>query len=206
MSRFLTPPRLRLGFTHWMAACLLFGCGGSKTTEVPGTSGFSAVAGTGGSAAARAAEDLTADLEAGFAYAVFRVENRGAFVVRFEQAAAPKTSAQIKNLVTQGFYDGLEFHRVEEYLVQTGRPNGDAPPTVEGEMFGQNLKHEPGAVGLARLVTDYDSGSSQFYVMKERKVNWNQEYTLFGTVVRGMETVSAIRRGDKIESAVVVEK
>jgi peptidyl-prolyl cis-trans isomerase B (cyclophilin B) len=168
-----------------------------------------AVAGCGGappkaSPVMQNPEALVEGLPAGATYAVFDVERRGPIVIRLEPEAAPKTVAQFERLVRSGFYDGLEFHRVEDYLVQTGRPEGDPAPTLDGEMFGQSLRHEPGAVGLARLPTDYNSGSSQFYIMKEARRGWNQEYTLFGRVVRGMDAVRSIRYGDRIAATVLV--
>jgi len=71
-------------------------------------------------------------------------------------------------------------------------------------MFDQKLTHDPGMVGMARLPDDYDSGTTQFYIVKERKPNFNGEYTLFGRVVEGMELVGAIEKNDKIKRMEIV--
>jgi cyclophilin family peptidyl-prolyl cis-trans isomerase len=116
---------------------------------------------------------------------------------------APKAVERFLELVEDGFYDGIRFHRVEEFLVQAGKKDHEYPG-VEGEMFDQKLTHEPGMVGLARLPDDYDSGTTQFYIVKEHKPNFNGEYTLFGRVVEGMELVGAIEKNDKIKRMEIV--
>jgi peptidyl-prolyl cis-trans isomerase B (cyclophilin B) len=112
---------------------------------------------------------------------------------------APKTVERIVKLVQDGFYDGLEFHRVESFLVQTGKRDHDLEP-LEGEMFGQKIWHEEGMVGMARLPTGYDTATTQFYILKERKPVLNGEYALFGRVIEGMEHIHNIKKGNKIES------
>ena len=72
-------------------------------------------------------------------------------------------------------------------------------------MFAQSLNHEEGMVGLARLPSDYDSGTTQFYICKKRLVRLNGEYTLFGSVVAGMDHVQKIKKGAKIERIALVE-
>ncbi|MCU0638605.1 MAG: peptidylprolyl isomerase [Candidatus Krumholzibacteria bacterium] len=116
---------------------------------------------------------------------------------------APKTVERFLELVEDGFYDGIRFHRVEEFLVQAGKKDHDYPG-IEGEMFDQKLTHEPGMVGLARLPDDYDSGTTQFYIVKEHKPNFNGEYTLFGRVVEGMELVGSIEKNDKIKKMEII--
>ena len=111
---------------------------------------------------------------------------------------------RVLELVKKGFYDGLRFHRVEDYLIQTGRGDIEIEP-IEGEMFGQDLKHEVGMVGMARLPDDYDSATTQFYICKKRLPRLNGEYTLIGKVVEGMELVFKIKKGDKIKSIDIVE-
>jgi cyclophilin family peptidyl-prolyl cis-trans isomerase len=122
-------------------------------------------------------------------------------IVRIElyPEQAPKTVERILMLVGEGFYDGLEFHRVESFLVQTGKKDSKLEP-LEGEMFGQRIWHEEGMVGMARLPTGYDTATTQFYIMKERKPRLNGEYTLFGRVVEGMQYLHKIKKGNKIEN------
>lgn len=127
------------------------------------------------------------------------LEKGGTVVIELYPDKAPKTVERIMMLSGEGFYDGLRFHRVESFLVQTGKGEHDLPP-LEGEMFGQRIWHEEGMVGMARLPNSYDSATTQFYIMKERRPNLNGEYTLFGRVVSGMEHIHNLKKGGKIES------
>ncbi len=134
---------------------------------------------------------------------VIETEKRGKIVIELYPAHAPKTVERITSLVRAGFYDGLPFHRVETYVIQTGSAESDLP-RLEGEMFSQKLTHEEGMVGMARFPDDYDSATTQFYICKERKPLWNNEYTLFGKVVEGIEVVRKIKKGDKIKTITIV--
>jgi len=131
------------------------------------------------------------------------VEKRGAIVIELIPDQAPKACERMLALVKAGFYNGLKFHRVESYLVQTGVGESALPP-VEGEMFSQHLSHQAGMVGMARFPDNYDSATTQFYIMKEPRPLLNAEYTLFGRVVEGMDVVRAIKKGDTIKSIEVV--
>jgi cyclophilin family peptidyl-prolyl cis-trans isomerase len=132
------------------------------------------------------------------------LEQGGKFIIELSTDQAPLACERILTLVKDGFYNGCKFHRVESYLVQTGKREHEYPP-VEGEMFSQKLRHVEGAVGMARLPHDYDSAATQFYIIKEEKLNFNGEYTLFGSVVEGMDVVRNIKKGNKIERISVLE-
>ncbi len=132
------------------------------------------------------------------------LEKGGTVIIELYPDKAPKTVERIMELAGGGFYDGLRFHRVESFLVQTGKGEHDLPP-LEGEMFGQRIWHEEGMVGMARLPNGYDTATTQFYIMKERRPNLNGEYTLFGRVVSGMEHIHALKKGGKIESLTVCD-
>jgi len=133
-----------------------------------------------------------------------KLEKGGAVIIELYLEMAPKTVARVMELTGEGFYDGLEFHRVESFLVQTGKGKHDLPP-LEGEMFGQKIWHEEGMVGMARLPNGYDTATTQFYIMKERRSKLNSEYTLFGRVQSGMEHVHGIKKGRKIESLTICD-
>jgi cyclophilin family peptidyl-prolyl cis-trans isomerase len=132
------------------------------------------------------------------------VEKRGEIVIELLTEQAPKTCERILTLVTSGFYNGLRFHRVESYLVQAGAGESKLA-AVEGEMFSQRLSHDAGMVGMARLPDNYDSATTQFYIMKEHRPLLNGEYTLFGRVTRGMDVVNVIKKGDVIKSVAVAK-
>ncbi len=133
---------------------------------------------------------------------VITTEKYGDIVVELYPKLAPKAVERIMSLVESGFYNGLWFHRVESYVIQTGALESDLP-RIEGEMFSQRLTHEEGMVGMARLPDDYDSAKTQFYICKQHLPLMNNEYTLFGNVIQGIEIVRKIKKGDKIKTITI---
>jgi cyclophilin family peptidyl-prolyl cis-trans isomerase len=123
---------------------------------------------------------------------------KGRVVIELRPDLAPKTVARIKQLVREGFYDGIVFHRViAGFMAQTGDPTG----TGTGGS-GQKLKAEfsdapfvRGSVGMARAA-DPDSADSQFFICFAPAPFLDGQYTLFGQVVSGMEYIDAIKKGD----------
>lgn len=131
----------------------------------------------------------------------FTMENGGEFVIALYPQYAPETVENFLNLVNEGFYDGLTFHRVVDgFMAQGGDPKGDGTggsgKTVFGEFsingFTQNtLSHKRGVVSMARNSQDYDSASSQFFICYEDSTFLDGQYAAFGEVVEGMEVVDA---------------
>ncbi len=152
--------------------------------------------------------DTTAAVEEGkaveeaFPRMVITTEKYGDIVVELYPKEAPKAVERITSLVRSGFYNGLWFHRVESYVIQTGAIDSDLPK-LEGEMFSQKLTHEEGMVGMARLPDDYDSAKTQFYICKKHLPLMNSEYTLFGKVIEGYDIVKKIKKGDKIATITI---
>ena len=134
---------------------------------------------------------------------VITTEKYGDIVIELYPKLAPKAVERITSLVESGFYNGLWFHRVESYVIQTGAIDSDLPK-IEGEMFSQKLTHEEGMVGMARLPDDYDSAKTQFYICKQHLPLMNNEYTLFGKVIQGIDIVKKIKKGDKIKTITIV--
>ncbi len=131
----------------------------------------------------------------------FEIESGGVFVMEVYPKYAPETVANFCDLVSEGFYDGLIFHRViPGFVIQTGDPTGigtgGSEETVDGEFkangFEKNtLKHEVGTVSMART-NDYNSASSQFFICLEENSYLDGEYAAFGKVVYGMDSVEEI--------------
>ncbi len=122
----------------------------------------------------------------------------GRVVIEMYPKEAPNHVRRIKELVRQGFYDGLTFHRViDGFMAQTGDPKGDG---TGGS--GQNIKaefndlpHMRGTVSMARS-DDPDSADSQFFICFEPAFQLDGKYTVWGRVVSGMEYVDKIKRGE----------
>ncbi len=125
------------------------------------------------------------------------VRNFGTIVVELDPSAAPKTVANFKKLVSEGFYDGSCFHRViEGFMIQGGQSaTGERADTIVGEFasngHNNSIKHERGVISMARA-TNPDSASSEFFIMHEDAPHLDGEYAAFGRVVEGMDVVDAI--------------
>ncbi|MDD9901086.1 MAG: peptidylprolyl isomerase [Alphaproteobacteria bacterium] len=121
----------------------------------------------------------------------------GRVVIEMRPDLAPKHVERIKKLVRRGFYDGHQFHRViDGFMAQTGDPTG----TGRGGS-GKNLPaeftptpFERGVVGMARSASP-NSADSQFFIMFQETPHLNGQYTVWGKVVKGMEHVDKITRG-----------
>ena len=103
-------------------------------------------------------------------------------------------------LAESGFYDGLTFHRIiEGFMMQGGDPEGNgtggSDETIVGEFldngYDNNLTHTRGAISMARS-NDYDSASSQFFIVHEDSEYLDGQYAVFGYVTEGMEVVDAV--------------
>jgi peptidylprolyl isomerase len=122
----------------------------------------------------------------------------GRVVIELRPDLAPNHVKRIKELVRQGFYDGVPFHRViAGFMAQTGDPTG----TGRGGS-GQNLKaefskepHVRGTVSMART-PDPDSADSQFFICFANARFLDGQYTVWGKVVSGMEFVDQIQKGE----------
>lgn len=118
---------------------------------------------------------------------------------------APNHVKRIKELVNQGFYNGLKFHRViPGFMAQTGDPSGDG---TGGS--GKNLKaefndtpHQRGTVSMARAMSP-DSADSQFFIVFDDAPHLDGQYTAFGKVISGMEHVDSVKKGDSANNGMV---
>lgn len=132
--------------------------------------------------------------------AVIEIEGYGTITLELDASAAPVTTENFVSLAREGFYDGLTFHRIiEGFMIQGGDPDGNgtggSEQTIKGE-FRENgvensLSHTRGAISMARS-NDYDSASSQFFIVHEDSTFLDGSYAAFGYVTEGMEVVDAI--------------
>lgn len=128
--------------------------------------------------------------------------SKGQIVIEIYPKLMPKTVKNFEKLVNSNFYNGLSFHRVEDWVIQGGDPKGDGTGgpgwTIPFETSPE-LKNVRGAVAMARD-QDPNSAGSQFYILKTDAPFLDGKYAVFGKVISGMETVEQIQVGDKMES------
>jgi len=134
------------------------------------------------------------------------IQDHGTIRVELDADAAPITVTNFVNLVEEGFYDGLTFHRIiEGFMMQGGDPMGNgqggSDKTIKGE-FQVNgvenpLSHTRGAISMARA-KQYNSASSQFFIMHEDYTGLDGQYACFGYVIEGMEIVDEICENAKV--------
>lgn len=123
----------------------------------------------------------------------------GKVMIRLRPDLAPLAAARLKELASQGFYDGVKFHRViEGFMAQGGDPTGTGSggsdlPDLKAE-FTQEAKFERGTIGMARTMNP-DSANSQFFIMFAPSPSLDGQYTIVGEVTSGMEHVDQIKRG-----------
>lgn len=133
---------------------------------------------------------------------------KGTIVIEVYPKLMPVTSQNFLDLAKSGFYDGIIWHRVEDWVVQTGDPQGTgyggSGKTIKLET-NKNLKNVRGAVAMARSM-DPNSASSQFYVLKTDAPWLDGDYAVFGKVVSGMEVIDSIAIGDKMLKVTVESK
>ncbi len=128
------------------------------------------------------------------------VKNYGTISVELDGIHAPITVNNFVSLAKAGFYDGLTFHRIMSgFMIQGGDPKGNgtggSDKTIKGE-FSLNgvenpLSHTRGAISMARS-RDYDSASSQFFIVHEDCTQLDGQYAAFGYVTEGMDIVDKI--------------
>ena len=131
---------------------------------------------------------------------VIEMENGGTIEIELCPETAPISAKNFEKLVSEGFYDGLIFHRViPGFMIQGGDPQGTgmggAKDKIKGEFrangIKNDLKHTRGVISMARSF-DPNSASSQFFIMHADAPHLDGQYAAFGKVVSGMETVDEI--------------
>jgi peptidyl-prolyl cis-trans isomerase B (cyclophilin B) len=139
--------------------------------------------------------------------------NQGTIKFKFFPNDAPGHSLNFIKLATDGFYNGLVFHRViKGFMVQGGCPDGTGTGgpgyNIKAE-FNKNA-HIDGTVSMARS-QDPDSAGSQFFICLGRQDFLDNQYTAFGQVIEGLDVVHTIgatktNTGDKPVEDMIMEK
>jgi peptidylprolyl isomerase len=125
---------------------------------------------------------------------------KGRVAIAMRPDLAPGHVARIKELVRDGFYDGVVFHRViDGFMAQTGCPHGTGTggsgQKLKAEFSAE--KHVRGTVSMARAQNP-DSGDSQFFICFAESPWLNGQYTVWGKVTDGMDNVDKIKRGEPV--------
>jgi len=126
---------------------------------------------------------------------------QGPVKIEMKPELAPNHVARIKELVRQGFYDGIAFHRViDGFMAQTGFPQGTGTGGSGKKLNAEftPTKHVRGTVSMARAANP-DSGDSQFFICFTDAPWLDNQYTVWGEVTEGMENVDRIKRGEPVK-------
>jgi len=121
-------------------------------------------------------------------------------------AGVEKTIAHFEQRASEGFFDGLTFHRVEDWVIQGGDPTGTG--TGGGKIAAEynRLPFNEGALGVARGPDRNRNSDCQFFIVTKDASWLNGDYTNWGQVTEGMDVVKKIARGDRMTTVRVEER
>lgn len=128
------------------------------------------------------------------------MDSGNSIIIELRPDQAPLTVANFQKLVSEGFYDGLIFHRIiRGFMIQGGDPSGTgsggSSETIKGEFSGNGvdnkLMHKRGVISMART-NDPNSASSQFFICDADSPHLDGSYAAFGSVVSGIEEVDRV--------------
>jgi len=129
--------------------------------------------------------------------------SQGDVVIEMHADVAPGHVERIKLLAREGFYDGVAFHRViEGFMAQTGCPHGTGTggssyPDLDAEF--NDTPHNRGTASMARSQNP-NSANSQFFICFDDAGFLDRQYTAWGRVIKGMENVDKIKRGEPVQN------
>ena len=128
----------------------------------------------------------------------------GTVVIQLRPDVAPQHVYRIQTLASQGFYNGLTFHRViPGFMAQGGDPQGTGTggsslPNVPAEF--SSLPHMRGVLAMARTENDLSGSNSQFFIMLSAGMSLDNKYSILGRVIAGMQFVDGIAPGESPEA------
>jgi peptidyl-prolyl cis-trans isomerase B (cyclophilin B) len=131
--------------------------------------------------------------------------DKGTINIEFFDNDAPNTVANFVKLSKDGFYNGLNFHRViPDFVIQGGCPSGTGTggPGYQIKCEINPNKHEAGSLSMAHA--GRDTGGSQFFICHSPQPHLDGLHTVFGQTT-DMDVVNAIKAGDKIVSVTIQE-
>ena len=131
-----------------------------------------------------------------------KVKDYGTIYAEIDADTAPITVTNFVKLSKEKFYDGLTFHRIiDGFMIQGGDPlgngTGGSSKTIKGEFSENGIKnsisHVRGVISMARS-SDYNSASSQFFIVQKDTTSLDGQYAAFGKVISGMDVVDKIAK------------
>jgi len=135
--------------------------------------------------------------------------SKGTIRIELFDDKTPKTCANFEKLSSEGFYNGLKFHRViADFMVQAGCPQGTGtggPGYQFDDEFHADLKHDgPGVLSMANAGPN--SNGSQFFITHGPCPHLDGKHSVFGKVVDGLDIVNRIQQGDVMESVTISDE
>ena len=130
---------------------------------------------------------------------VFNLDSGGDVVIRLRPDLAPQHVERVRELTSDGFYDGVVFHRViDGFMAQGGDPTGTGTGGSDKPDLPAEFSDEPHVRGTASMARaqNPNSANSQFFICFEDCGFLDGQYTVWGEVVEGMEHVDNLPKGE----------
>lgn len=135
--------------------------------------------------------------------------DKGTIKLELFDSKTPKTVANFEKLATEGFYNGLKFHRViPDFMVQGGCPSGTGtggPGYKFADEFDPSLKHDgPGILSMANAGPN--TNGSQFFITHVATPWLDGKHSVFGRVIEGQDVVDSIAQGDLMTTVTISDE
>ena len=134
---------------------------------------------------------------------------KGDMIVELYDNETPITTNNFKKLISEGFYNGLNFHRViPNFVIQGGCPNGTGAGgpgyNIPCEVTAEKQYHDKGVLSMAHA--GRNTGGSQFFICHSRQgtQHLDRNHTCFGKVIEGLDIIDVIQQGDKINEITIL--
>lgn len=134
---------------------------------------------------------------------------KGDMIAELYDNETPITTDNFKKLINEGFYNGLNFHRVlPDFVIQGGCPNGTGAGgpgyNIPCEISAEKQYHDRGVLSMAHA--GRNTGGSQFFICHSRNntSHLDRNHTCFGKVTDGLDIIDLIQQGDKINSIEII--
>ncbi|MEZ6090364.1 MAG: peptidylprolyl isomerase [Pirellulaceae bacterium] len=135
--------------------------------------------------------------------------DKGTIRIELFPEQTPKTVGNFEKLASEGFYDGLKFHRViPDFMIQGGCPHGTGtggPGYTFEDEFSPDLRHDgPGVLSMANAGPG--TNGSQFFITHVACPHLDNRHSVFGKVIEGQDVVDSIKQGDKMQKVTVADE